>query len=234
MAIRAILYDNDGTLVDTYDLILDSMRYATREVLGRIVSDGDLMRGVGTPLDDQLVALAGGDPKLGMELARVYRAYNEERHDAVVRLFPGVADGLRGLKDAGFVQGVVTAKRHRLAQRGLEIVGAWEYLDCLVGADDCPKSKPDPDPIVRGAELLGLVPEECIYLGDSPYDMQAGIAAGCTTVAAHWGMFPAGELDAHGPAAAFGSFEEFAAWAVWMAGKGLEINAGELLRGRCK
>ena len=234
MAIRGILYDNDGTLVDTHDLILESMRFSTREVLGQVIPDEQLMRGVGTPLDAQLLELAAGDEEQGAQLARVYREHNEARHDAVVRLFSGVAEGLRALHDAGLVQGVVTAKRHRLAQHGLESTGAWDYLDCLVGADDCPKSKPDPDPIVRGAELLGLAPEECIYLGDSPYDMQAGIAAGCTTAAALWGMFPAEQLMAYGPAASFESFESFAAWALWMAGKGMEIDMSAFLAGRCK
>ena len=211
MAIRGILYDNDGTLVDTHDLILESMRYSTSEVLGRIIPDEDLLRGVGTPLDAQLVDLAG-DEELGAELALVYRAHNEALHDEVVRLFPGVAEGLSNLQQAGFVQGVVTAKRHRLAQRGLEITGAWPYLNCLIGADDCAKSKPNPDPIIKGAELLGLCPEECIYLGDSPYDMQAGIAAGCVTVAALWGMFPANDLLAFNPATSCASFAEFEAY----------------------
>ncbi len=234
MAIRGILYDNDGTLVDTHDLILDSMRFATREVLGRVIPDDDLMRGVGTPLDAQLLELAGGDAQLGTELARVYRAYNEERHDMAIRLFPHVAGGLRDLKDAGFVQGVVTAKRHRLAQHGLEIVGAWDCLDCLVGADDCSKSKPAPDPIIMGARQLGLQPEECIYLGDSPYDMEAGIAAGSTTVAALWGMFPAEQLMAYDPAASFETFAEFVAWAEWMAGKGPKVDSSAILLGRCR
>lgn len=233
MTIRGILYDNDGTLVDTHDLILESMRYTTREVLGRVIPDAELMHGVGTPLDDQLIELAG-DEAVGLEMARVYREYNEERHDEAVRLFDGVAEGLRALQAVGFVQGVVTAKRHRLAQRGLEVTGAWDYLDCLVGADDCEKSKPDPDPIVHGAGLLGCAPEECIYLGDSPYDMQAGIAAGCTTVAALWGMFPAEQLRAYKPEASFGSFSEFVAWVEWMAGKGLELDTGAFLAGRCK
>jgi len=233
MAIRGILYDNDGTLVDTHDLILESMRYATREVLGRVIPDEELMHGVGTPLDDQLIALAG-DEAVGLEMARVYREYNEERHDAVVRLFDGVAEGLRALQAAGFAQGVVTAKRHRLAQRGLEVTGVWDCLDCLVGADDCERSKPDPDPIVHGAALLGCAPEECVYLGDSPYDMQAGIAAGCTTVAALWGMFSAEQLLAYDPVAAFRSFAEFAAWAEWMAGKGPVLDMGAVLLGRCK
>lgn len=212
MAIRAILYDNDGTLVDTRDLILSSMRHTMTTVLGRDLPDDVLLQGVGTPLDTQLLAFADGDEQLGAELARVYREHNHAVHDAAVRLFPGVAGGLRDLQEAGFAQGVVTAKRHWLAQHGLEITGAWQYLDCLVGADDCPKGKPEPDSIVAGAKLLGVLPEECIYLGDSPYDMQAGIAAGCTTVAALWGMFSADELMAFNPACACTSFEEFAQW----------------------
>ena len=214
MAIRAILYDNDGTLVDTHDLILSSMKHTVSTVLGRMYPDVVLLRGVGTPLDSQLLEFADGDEQLGAELARVYREHNHAVHDGAIQLFPGVEQGLRDLKEAGFGQGVVTAKRHWLAQHGLEITGAWQYLDCLVGADDCPKGKPEPDSIIAGAKLLGIPPEECIYLGDSPYDMQAGIAAGCTTVAALWGMFSADELLAFSPAHACGSFEEFVQWVL--------------------
>ena len=214
MAIRAILYDNDGTLVDTHDLILSSMKHTVSTVLGRMYPDEVLLRGVGTPLDAQLLEFADGDEQLGAELARVYREHNHAAHDAAIQLFPGVEKGLADLKEAGFAQGVVTAKRHWLAQHGLEVTGAWQYLDCLIGADDCPKGKPEPDSIIAGAGLLGIPPEECIYLGDSPYDMQAGIAAGCTTVAVLWGMFPADELMAFNPAHACASFEEFAQWVL--------------------
>lgn len=218
--IRGILYDNDGTLVDTHDLILSSMRYTMTTVLGRDFPDEVLMRGVGTPLDSQLLEFAHGDEELGAELCRVYREHNHAAHDQAISLFPGVADGLRALQEAGFAQGVVTAKRRPLAQHGLEIMGIWQYFDCIVGADDSPKSKPFPDPIIAGAQLLGLRPEECIYLGDSPYDMQAGIAAGCMTIAALWGMFPAEELESHGPARSCNSFEEFSAFAMALRAEG--------------
>lgn len=213
MAIRGILYDNDGTLVDTHDLILSSMRYTMETVLGKQLPDEELLRGVGTPLDDQLLELAQGDEGLGAELARVYRAHNEARHDAAVKLFDGVAEGLRVLSDAGFRMGVVTAKRHALAQRGLEITGAWQYLDCLVGADDCPRAKPDPDPIVMAADVLGLESRECLYVGDSPFDMQAGNAAGSISVAALWGMFPREVLAAENPAHECASFSELVEYA---------------------
>ena len=219
MGVRGILYDNDGTLVDTHDLILASMRHATGVVLGAEFSEEELLAGVGTPLAAQMLAFAQGDAEVCDELLRVYRTHNHALHDEAVRLFPGVREGLRDLHGAGLRMGVVTAKLHPLAQRGLEIVGAWDYLDCLVGPDDCAKAKPDPEPIVMAAGLLGCAPQECIYLGDSPFDMQAGIAAGCVTVAALWGMFPEDVLAAYQPAYACDTFAGFAQLALGLAAK---------------
>ena len=68
--------------------------------------------------------------------------------------------------------GVVTSKMHALAWRGLQVVGAAPYLGCLIGADDCAKHKPDPAPILLGCERMGAQPEECVYVGDSPFDMR--------------------------------------------------------------
>ena len=207
MAIRGILFDNDGTLVDTYDLILDSMRHATRQVLGKVLSDERLMQGVGTPLEAQFAAFTD-DAGQQADLARVYRDHNHARHDQNIQLFPGVANGLRRLRDAGVALGVVTAKRHALAWHGLEITGAAPYLACLVGPEDCEVSKPDPAPVLKGVELLGLRPSECLYVGDSPFDMQAGNAAGCPTVAVLWGMFGEDALRAEGPTYVIRDFAE--------------------------
>lgn len=208
MPICGILFDNDGTLVDTHDLILASMRHATRAVLGREIPDEQLMAKVGIPLAQQMLDFADGLEQRD-ELLRVYRAYNHEQHDAVVRLFPGVLDGLRQLRQAGFKLGVVTSKMHWLAQRGLEITGAWPYLDFLIGPDDCPHSKPHPEPILAGVEAMGLQPGECLYLGDAPFDIQAGNAAGCTSVAALWGMFGPQLLEGQHPHHCCASFPEF-------------------------
>lgn len=214
MAIRGILFDNDGTLVDTHDLILASMRFATREVLGRVLPDEELMAQVGIPLATQMERFAQGDKAVCDDLLRVYREYNHAHHDEAVRLFPGVAEGLRRLHEAGFSMGVVTSKLHPLAQHGLEITGVWQYLDCLIGPDDCPIGKPQPEPIVMAAGLLCLPPEECIYLGDSPFDMQAGGSAGCRVIAALWGMFEAEVLAAEKPVSACESFDDFVEFAI--------------------
>ena len=198
MAIRGLLFDNDGTLVDTHDLILDSMRFATRTYLGRVIPDERLMAKVGIPLADQMLDFTDTLEQRD-ELLRVYREYNHAHHDTTVKLFPGVLDGLRVLREAGFKMGVVTSKTHWLAQRGLEIVGAWPYLDGLIGAGECAESKPHPAPILAGAEMLGLPPEDCLYIGDAPFDIHAGNAAGCLTVAAEWGMFSREDLAPENP-----------------------------------
>lgn len=207
MSIRGILFDNDGTLVDTQELILSSFRYATEQVLGQSIPDSVLMKGVGTPLETQMATFSD-DAQVQSELSRVYRMHNHAHHDQEVALFPDILEGLTSLQGAGVAMGVVTAKRHELAWRGLDIVGAAPYLQCLVGADDCALSKPDPAPIVEGLRQLGLSPQDCFYVGDSPFDIQAGNAAGCPTVAVLWGMFSEADLRAEHPTHVVASFND--------------------------
>ena len=195
---EGILFDNDGTLVDTRDLILASMRHSTREVLGRVIPDDQLMRKVGQPLSVQVRDFTPDEAEQA-RLLRVYREHNHAIHDGMVKAFPGVREMLAKLSGRGAKMGVVTSKMHALAWRGLEICDLAPYLSCCIGADDCERYKPEPEPVLRGAEALGLPADACLYVGDSPFDIQAGNAAGCTTVAVTWGMFPPSELMAAHP-----------------------------------
>lgn len=196
--IKGILFDNDGTLVDTHDIILASMRHSTRTVLGRVIPDDVLMQKVGQPLVVQMRDFTPDEDQQA-EILRVYREHNEATHDEKIRAFSGVAEGLAELARDGFALGVVTSKRRVLAWRGLEIVGLAPYLACCIGAEDCTRYKPEPEPVERGAAALGLDVRECLYVGDAPFDLQAGRAAGCLTAAALWGMFPAECLRAERP-----------------------------------
>lgn len=197
--IRGVLFDADGTLIDTYDIILTSMRYAVNDVLGRSLSDGELMAGVGTPLYDQMLHFTGGDEARAAEITQIYRDHNDIVHDERIRAFSDTKAALDRLRAAGLPLGVVTSKRHAMAQRGLEMSGIADFFEFLIGHDDWPEHKPAPGPILRGCELLGVAPEHCLYVGDSPFDIQAGNAAGLTTAAALWGMFPRETLVAEGP-----------------------------------
>ncbi|WP_251198597.1 HAD family hydrolase [Anaerotardibacter muris] len=196
--IDCLLFDCDGTLIDTYDIILEAMRYIVNGELGQDRSDEELMHGVGTPLEDQMRTFLDDESQVDRTVA-AYRAYNDSIHDEGVNIFPGVKDGLEALKRAGYRMGVVTSKRHWLADRGLEICGIRDYFEVLIGSDDFPVHKPEPGPILEACRLMGVDPAHCAYIGDSPYDIKAGNAAGCTTIAARWGMFSPESLTAEHP-----------------------------------
>ena len=208
--IRAILWDLDGTLQDSYGLILSSFRHATREVLGRVIPDAELMQKVGQPLDTQMWDFTD-DPEVHAKLTQVYREHNHRVHDEALRQFPGMREALAKLKAAGYVMGVVTSKRHALAWRGCEVTGVAAYMDFLIGSDDCPEHKPAPGPVLAGCKLAGFAPEQCMYVGDSPFDIAAGNGAGCVTVAALWGMFDRADLEPEQPDWWCDSFADFVA-----------------------
>lgn len=200
---KGVLFDLDGTLIDTHDLILSSFRHATRTVLGRVIPDEVLMAKVGIPLDVQMQDFSE-DPEEWKVLSATYREYNHAAHDQMVKEFPGVVQMVADLARMGLRLGVVTSKRHALAMRGLKLFGMDEHMELLVGPDDCPAHKPDPLPVLTACEMMGLQPSECIYVGDSPFDIQAGNAAGCATVAVTWGMFPLEVLLEQNPTYVFG------------------------------
>lgn len=197
-SVEAVLFDLDGTLLDTHDLILSSFRHATSSVLGQTYSDEVLLRKVGQPLATQMWDFTE-DPSVHEALLNVYREHNHAIHDEMVRVFDGVEGMLAQIEARGFGVGVVTSKMHALALRGLEVCGIAPYVSCLVGPDDYPAHKPDPGPVRHGCELLGIDPRRCLYVGDSPFDMQAGRGAGCVTVAVTWGMFGREALEEQAP-----------------------------------
>ncbi len=198
LSVEGVLFDNDGTLVDTRELLLESFRFATRTVLGRELSDETYLRSVGTPLADQMTEFARSSEE-AEQLLRVYREYNHQIHDQMIKPFAGIADALEALAKAGVKMGVVTSKLHALAWHGLEITGLSGYFDFLIGPDDCPEHKPAPGPVLEGCRRMGLATSSCLYVGDSEFDIRAGNAAGTTTVAVLWGMASRATLEAEHP-----------------------------------
>lgn len=151
------------------------------------------------------------DPVLQERFCEAYRAHNKTVHDKMIKAFPGTVEALAELASAGLKLGVVTSKRHAVAWHGLEVVGAASYLDCCVGWDDIERPKPDPQPVVRGCELLGFDPSECLYVGDAPFDLQSGNAAGASTAAVTWGMFNEPALTAERPSFVSRTWDELIA-----------------------
>lgn len=186
------LFDLDGTVLDTYAPILESMRYATKTVFGEALPDSKLVSMVGQPLVTQMQAFAaerGCGSEIADELTRVYREYNERNLDEKSFPFPGIPEAIASLKNAGFTVGVVTSKRAVLATKSLKAHGLFDAFACVNGAEDSTAHKPDPDPLLTAAKKLGVSPDRCVYVGDSPYDLQAAHAASMPCVGVTWGKF---------------------------------------------
>lgn len=205
--VRGVLFDLDGTLLDTEHLLLTSFRYTMKTVLKQVIPDERLMAKVGQPLNTQMWDFTD-DAVVHEELCRIYREFNAKVHDDLIQIFPGTVEVLAELRRRGYPLGVVTSKRHEPAVHGLASFGLQDSFDCLIGSDDWPVHKPDPGPVLHGCDLLGLSSSECVYVGDSPFDMLAGNGAGCKTVAALWGMFSESTLRAERPDYVCATIEE--------------------------
>lgn len=193
-----VVFDLDGTVVDTVELIRDSFHHTVRTVLGRDLPDDYLLAGVGQPLMTQMRRLS---EEHAQELFDVYREYNHRRHDELVRGYDGVRELLEGLRAAGRRLGIVTSKSRDTTQMAFRAVRLAEFFDVVVTASDCDEHKPAPGPLLLCLERLGgsrRAPGAAeaegagggpVYVGDAPVDVAAGRAAGMTTIAVAWGVF---------------------------------------------
>jgi len=179
-----VLFDLDGTLIDSGEIILSSFRHATKTVLEREIPDEVLAAAVGgSNIYDQMRAF---DEERADELVRVYRAHNEPLHDDLVA-FEGIEGVLGRFRSEGRRLGIVTAKRRRTVDLAFTLLPLEQYFDAVVTAEQTDNHKPHPEPVLTALERLGAGPEEAAFVGDSPFDMGAGKAAGVFTVAVSWG-----------------------------------------------
>lgn len=195
---RTYLFDLDGTLIDSVELILHSYRHTARVHLGKVPPDEVWLQGMGTPLWEQMKAFSD-DPEVVEAMVATYRAHNREHHDELLGKYPGALEAVETLSRWGVNLGVVTSKANWSARRGLSLCGFDGLFEVVVGADDVDKHKPDPSPVLRALELLGAEPSEAVFIGDSPHDLAAGRAAGVATAAALWGPVPRRLLEPYQP-----------------------------------
>ena len=197
-AIRTVLFDLDGTLIDSVRLILDSYHHtlATHGLPPR--SDEEWLAGVGTPLAAQFAAWRD-DPRTLEALIATYREYNLKHHDRMVTVYPGVVQVVRALRDGGIATGLVTSKNRAGALRGLTLVQLETLMDVMVCADEVENPKPHPEPVEKAVRLLRAEPSTTVYVGDSIHDMQSGRAAGVRTAAVLWGPFGRSHLEGAQP-----------------------------------
>jgi pyrophosphatase PpaX len=196
--IRTVLFDLDGTLIDSVRLILDSYHHtlATHGLPPR--TDEEWLRGVGTPLKVQFAEWSTERDTLEAMIA-TYREYNLAHHDRMVTVYPGVVDVVSTIKQRGLRTGLVTSKNRQGALRGLSLVKLESLMDVLVCADEVNNPKPHPEPVEKAVRLLRAEPTETVYVGDSIHDLLSGRAAGVQTAAVLWGPFGRGHLEGGNP-----------------------------------
>lgn len=193
---QAVVFDLDGTVVDSVELIVVSFQHAIREVLGREVSRQEAVAFVGRPLREQMLRFS---PEHADQLVEVYREFNHREHDRMLRLYDGILHLLEGLKGHGVKLGLVTSKSRYTTQMAFDLTGIERYFDASVCADESTGNKPSPDPILTCLAQLGVPPSRAAYVGDSPADMQAAHAAGTFPIAVAWGVFEVPTLLAENP-----------------------------------
>jgi pyrophosphatase PpaX len=179
-----VLFDFDGTVVDSAAIILASFRHATRTVLGDEIPDVRLLALTGgAGLHEQMAAIA---PERVEELVRCYREHNEPLH-AELECCPGMDDVLERLRAEGRRLGIVTAKRRETVELAFARLPLRDHFEVVVTSDDTVRHKPAPEPILFALDRLGADPAEAAYVGDSPFDVAAARAAGVRAIAVTWG-----------------------------------------------
>jgi pyrophosphatase PpaX len=203
-SVDAVLFDLDGTLVDTIPLILACYEHTLVTHVpgydpGRRVIIGNLGRSLDDILFDYAQAAGASDPaSTSRAMLGTYRAFQRVQLPRLIRPYPGVREALAVLHARGMTLGVVTSKVEWAAREAYERYGLGEFLSVQVFHDDTERHKPDPEPLLHAARKGGLDVARTVYVGDSVHDMAAGKAAGMRTIGALWGPSGPEELTAAG------------------------------------
>lgn len=192
--IRAVLYDFDGTLADSTELIMRCYRHTMATHLGHVPPDEEWLSGFGMTLETQLRRFAH-DEAMAEAMLDTYRDYQNGIHDELLRPFPGAAETVAELDRRGYLLAIVTSKHRRSAMRGMDLCGIVPHFDVIVTPEDVREPKPHPEPVLFALEKLGVAPEEALFVGDSPHDVASGKAAGTRTAGVLWGPFPRAALE---------------------------------------
>jgi HAD superfamily hydrolase (TIGR01549 family) len=182
----SLLFDLDGTLMDTFDLILPAMNRTMEEFSVKPFAPEELRPMIGMPVQRQLEQLRGITGPVAERITDRYYEQFSAFVDQGVGLFSGVAETLPRLAE-GRAIGTMTTRRRIEARHMLRVTGIEPYFRAVVGGDDAPRPKPYPDLPRLAAASIGMPPEHCIVVGDSPVDILAGRAARTWTVAAMYG-----------------------------------------------
>jgi HAD superfamily hydrolase (TIGR01509 family) len=198
VSVIAALFDWDGTLIDSRAALLAAWRESTAAVIGRSYP--------ATAAEEDIVfTLPGREiwPTLTDDVDKLAASFQSayDRSGEQVSAFPGVLEMLEELRSAGVRTAVVTSKSRRRYAPDAVHAGLTRAIDIAICAEDVTATKPDPDPVLRALEKLGVSGADALMVGDTPVDVAAALAAGTSAIGVGWGHSPASELLAAGASA---------------------------------
>ena len=183
MNIRTILFDLDGTLIDTNELIIASFTHTIEQYAGRPYTREEILDFIGPPLRESLAKV---NPDKVEEMVETYRKHNIENHNSYVKAYDGVVETIQTLKDQGYKLGIVTTKMRNTVQMGLELTNLDGLFETVITLDDVSNAKPHPEPIVKALNNLDAQASEALMVGDNTHDIEAGQNAGTKTAGVAW------------------------------------------------
>jgi len=181
---RAVLFDLDGTLLDSFEQYRRGVTAALQDFGFAVPSRVEIQKTMGLPGAEVVV-------RLGVPAAEAHAVHGRWVEHSLhlghlSRPFPGVASLLNGLRARGHLLGIVTSRSRRGVVGTSCAAELASYMDVIVTRDDTEMGKPRPDPIVHALRALQTDPQEAVYVGDASYDIDAGKRAGCVAVLATW------------------------------------------------
>lgn len=183
--ITTLLFDFDGTLLDTNELIIQSFEQVLNSRYPGQYTREDILPFMGPTLKESFDTV---DADLSDVLIQEYRTWNLANHDRLVKEFDGVSETLQRLKENGLKMAIVSTKRNNMVMRGLQLMGLEDFFDTVIGLDDVQRPKPDPEPLLLALERLGSKPEEALMIGDNTHDIGGGKNAGVRTAGVAWSL----------------------------------------------
>lgn len=203
-----VVFDLDGTLVDTKDLIFESFRHTFAHYKpGYVLSDEELYSFLGPTLEESFLRYF--DASMVEEIVSYYRKFNHDHHDQYVKEIPHVKETLDYLKEQGYDMALVSNKRKDVIELGLASCHIDSYFKVIVGCEDVEKPKPDPSGILKAASMIPRAHDDLIYVGDSPTDIQVAKNMGAFSVAFVFEESRAKEMQDTKPCAMIRDMQEF-------------------------
>lgn len=195
MRYKNILFDLDGTLIDTNELIHLSYDFTMKQY-GYNFTREELLKFNGPPLQD---VFSGVNPAMADEMVETYIKHNHAHHDAYVKAFPYVMETLDQLKNKGIKMAIVSSKRRTGVEMGLKVTNLRQYFEEIVAVDDVVKPKPDAESVLKAMQLLKGTPADTLMVGDNFQDILSGQHAGVDTAGVAWSSKGAAYLESYKP-----------------------------------